>query len=99
MSDRRFTWANSLANPTYEKLDRILISNEWELNHPLSTVVALPMVISYHTPLIIDTEKPLSSNNTPMFKFELGWLLRDGFMEMVRDVCNSVSDREDMMRC
>jgi hypothetical protein len=34
-----------------------------------------------------------------MFKFELGWLLRDGFMDMVRDVWNSVHDREDVMRC
>jgi hypothetical protein len=25
MSGRRYTWVNSLPNPTYEKLDRILI--------------------------------------------------------------------------
>jgi hypothetical protein len=99
MSGRRFTWVNSLPNPTYEKLDMILVSTEWEFNHPLSTVVALPRVISDHTPLILDTGKSSSSNNTPMFKFELGWLLRDGFSEMVRDVCLSISDGEDMMRC
>jgi hypothetical protein len=86
MSGRRSAWVNSLPNPTFEKLDRILVSTEWELNHPLTTVVALPQVISDHTPLIIDTGKPSSSNNPPMFKFELGWLLRDGFMDMVRDV-------------
>jgi hypothetical protein len=99
MSGRRFMWANSLPNPTYEKLDRILISMEWELKHPLSTVVALSQVISDYTLLIIDTGKPSSGNNPPMFKFELGWLLRDGFMDMVRDVWNSVHDREDVMRC
>jgi hypothetical protein len=99
MSGRWFMWANSLPNPTYEKLDRILISTEWELKHPLSTVVALPQVISDYTLLIIDTGKPSSGNNPPMFKFELGWLLRDGFMDMVRDVWNSVHDREDVMRC
>jgi endonuclease/exonuclease/phosphatase family metal-dependent hydrolase len=54
MSVRRYTWANSLPNLTYEKLDRILISTEWELNHPLSTFVALPRAISDHTPLLID---------------------------------------------
>jgi hypothetical protein len=80
-------------------LDKILVSTEWELNHPLSTVVALPRVISDHTPLVIDTGKPSSSNNPPMFKFELGWLLRDGFMDMMWDVWNSVHDSEDMMRC
>jgi hypothetical protein len=30
MSGRKFTSANSLKNPTFEKLDRILISIEWE---------------------------------------------------------------------
>jgi hypothetical protein len=30
MSGRMFTWANSLSNPTYEKLDRVLVSTEWE---------------------------------------------------------------------
>jgi hypothetical protein len=86
MSGRRFTWANSLPIPTYEKLVRILVSTKWELNHPLSMVVALPTAISDHTLLILDTGKPSSSNIAPMFKFELGWLLRDGFLEMVRDV-------------
>jgi hypothetical protein len=55
MSGRRYTWANSLLNPTYEKLDRVLISTEWELSHPLSTVVAMPRDISDHSPLLIDT--------------------------------------------
>jgi len=30
MSGRKYTWANSLPNPTYEKLDRILMATEWE---------------------------------------------------------------------
>jgi hypothetical protein len=83
MSDRPYTWANSLPNPMYEKLDRILILTEWELKNHLSTVVALPRVISDHTPLLVDTGQPSQSNNAPMFKFELGWLLRDGFMGIV----------------
>jgi hypothetical protein len=99
MSSRRFTWANSLPNPMYEKLDRILISTEWELNNPLLMVVALPRVIFDHIPLLIDSGQPSLSNNVPMFKFELGWLLRDGFMDMVREVWNSVFNRDDTMRC
>jgi hypothetical protein len=34
-----------------------------------------------------------------MFKFELGWLLRDVFKNMVSGVWRSVSDRSNMMRC
>jgi hypothetical protein len=86
MLRRRYTWVNSLPNPTYEKLDRILILTEWELAHPLFMVVALPRAISDHTPLLIDTGQSSSGNNIPMFKFEFGWLLRDGFMDMVREV-------------
>jgi predicted RNA-binding protein with RPS1 domain len=80
--------------------------SEWELNHPLSTMVALSRVILDHTPLLIDTGKPFLSNNAPMFKFELGWLHRDGFIDMVSEVIdmvsevwNSVVDRDDKMRC
>jgi hypothetical protein len=34
-----------------------------------------------------------------MFKFELGWLLRDCFVDMVKELWNSVNDKEDKMRC
>jgi hypothetical protein len=83
---RRYTWANALQNPTYEKLDRVLVSTKWELKCSLSTIVALPHGISDHTPLIIDTRNTSSSNNQPMLKFELGWLLRDGFTDMIKEV-------------
>jgi hypothetical protein len=55
MSDKKFTWANSMPNPTYEELDRILMSTEWEQNVPLSNVIALSRDISDHTPLLVDT--------------------------------------------
>jgi exonuclease III len=78
MSGRKYTWANARDNPTYEKLDRILMSMEWEQKFPLSTVVAITREISDHTPLLIDTGHNHSCSNHTMFKFELGWLLRNG---------------------
>jgi hypothetical protein len=30
MSGGKYTWANSLPNPTYEKLDIILMATKWE---------------------------------------------------------------------
>jgi hypothetical protein len=42
LSGRQFTWANCRKSPTYEKLDRILSSVEWEQKFPLVTVRALP---------------------------------------------------------
>jgi len=41
LTGRQFTWANSLPIPTYEKLDRVLTSVEWEQKFPLVTVHAL----------------------------------------------------------
>ena len=76
---RQFTWANSRPIPTYEKLDRILMSTEWELKFPLSTVVAHSRDIFDHTPLILNTGEATSMNSQPIFRFELGWLLREGF--------------------
>ena len=37
LTGRQFTWANSLTVPTYEKLDRVLMTTEWELKYPLVT--------------------------------------------------------------
>lgn len=86
MAGRKYTWANSLPNPTYEKLDRILMATEWEQKFPLSTVIALSRDISYHTPLLLNTGEASPGSSQPTFKFELGWLLRDGFIDMVQKV-------------
>ena len=83
MSERQYTWANSRAVPTYEKLDRILMSTEWELKYPLATVIAHSRDISDHTSLILNTGDASSMHTQTTFKFELGWLLRDGFSELV----------------
>jgi hypothetical protein len=86
MSGRKFTWANNLTTPTYEKLDCILISTEWEEKIPSSTVQMLTRDVSDHTPLLLNSGETIFRNTEPVFKFETGWLLRDGFMDMIRDV-------------
>ncbi|XP_062188905.1 uncharacterized protein LOC133892218 [Phragmites australis] len=59
LSNRKYTWANNRETPTYERLDRILVSTEWESKFPLATVQALTREISYHTPLLLDTADEL----------------------------------------
>jgi hypothetical protein len=86
LSNRKFTWANSRPIPTFETLDRILVTIEWEAKFPLATVRALNGEISDHTPLLMSTGNGTHSNKQPLFKFELGWFLRDGFSEMVAQV-------------
>jgi hypothetical protein len=82
MTGRKYTWANSREIPTYEKIDRILMTTKWEQQFPLSTVIALSRDISDHTPLLLNTCEASIGSNRSIFKSELGWLLREGFMEM-----------------
>jgi exonuclease III len=89
MSGRKYTWANSLENPTFEKLDRVLVSTEWEQKYPLATVQALTREISDHTPLLFNTGNKSLNGAQPLFKFELSWLLSENFMDIVSDLWNN----------
>ena len=89
MTGRKYTWANYAEVPTYEKLDRILVTTEWEQKFPLAFVQALTREISDHTPLLLDGGEPSHRGNARNFKFELGWLTRGGFFDLVREVCES----------
>jgi hypothetical protein len=86
MSGRKFTWANSRRVPTYERLDRVLVNTDWEQKFPLATVEALNREISDHTPLLLNLGGKTKSKKQPPFKFELGWLLKDSFFEVVSEV-------------
>jgi hypothetical protein len=93
LSNRKYTWANSRETPTYETLDRILVSTDWETKFPLSTVQALTREISDHTPLFLNTGTKCNAKKQPIFRFELGWLLRDDFDELVKEVCSNKKEK------
>ena len=76
-------------DPTYEKLDRVLVSTKWEDKFPLATVQTRDRNISDHTPLILNTGSSTHQNKQPTFKFERGWLIRDGFFDMVAKLWQS----------
>jgi hypothetical protein len=73
----------------YEKLDRILVTTEWEQKFPLASVQALTREISDHTPLLLDGGEPSHKGNVRNFKFKLGWLTRDDFFDLVKEVWES----------
>ena len=82
-------WANYAEVPTYKKLDRILVKTYWEQKFPLASVHALTREISDHTPFLLDSGEPSHRGNVLNFKFELGWLTRDGFFGLVKEVWKS----------
>jgi hypothetical protein len=91
LSGRQFTWENHREIPTYEKLDRVLASVEWEQKFPLVSVRALTRAGSDHTPLILDLGEQAHLGNKFVFSFELSWLKQDGFSDMVANEWRSVS--------
>jgi hypothetical protein len=61
-------------------------------------VDALSREISDHTPLLFSTEEKPKARTQPPFRFELDWLLKDGFFEMVSDVWNEEKRGETPMQ-
>jgi hypothetical protein len=87
MIGRQLTWEYSLPDPTYEKLDRVLMDSDWEQKYSLVSVSTLPQIesLSDHAPLLLTTGIPSPPHKRP-FKFELGWLQREGFSDMVKNI-------------
>jgi hypothetical protein len=69
MSGGQFTWSNNQVVPTLEKLDRFIVSREWELLFPLTIVHKLTREVSDHRPIIIDTMEG-KENQRREFRFE-----------------------------
>jgi hypothetical protein len=85
MTGGKYTWSNKRKNPTLEKLDRILMSPEWEMLFPLVSVRKLVKDGSDHCPLLLDT----GDNVIPRkkgFKFDLSWLKNKEFLPKVAEI-------------
>jgi hypothetical protein len=89
LSGRQYTWASRRETPTYEKLDRVLASVDWEHKFPLVSVRALSRSGSDHTPLLIDSGEHAHLGNKALFSFELSWLREDGFHDLVKREWNA----------
>ena len=79
MSGGQFTWSNNQAVPTLEKLDRFLMTREWELLFPLTTVHKLTREVSDHNPIVLDTMEA-SEPKVRSFRFEKKWIKDDAFL-------------------
>jgi endonuclease/exonuclease/phosphatase family metal-dependent hydrolase len=82
MSGGQFTWSNNQTVPTLEKLDRFLVSREWELLFPLTTVHKLFREISDHNPIILDTMEGREKQSKE-FRFDKRWLKDESFLPKV----------------
>jgi hypothetical protein len=88
LTGHQSTWANSLPNPTFDKLDRVLMTTEWEFKYPLVSVRALDRGVFDRTPLILDTGNPTFLGNGSKFKLELSWFNHNDFWDHVIEIWN-----------
>jgi exonuclease III len=81
LSGRHFTWSNNRNPPTFEKLDRFLVSPDWDLHYNNLNVTGLSRSFSDHVPLCLRTD--FISPTRREFRYELGWRLRPDFKSLV----------------
>ena len=81
----KYTWSNNQQNPTLEKLDRILISDDWEKLFPLTNLRKLPRELSDHNPLLLYTEQS-TYKKSKAFCFETSWLKHQEFLQKISEI-------------
>lgn len=80
MGNQNFTWSNMQSNPTLAKLDRFLISTEWDHTYPLSKVMVIPRITSDHSPILLSSSDKMTKR---LFRIEEVWLAREDFYNLV----------------
>jgi hypothetical protein len=80
------TWSN---NRSWSRLDRFLVSPEWEFSYPGLLQKKLLQVCSDHAPIML--LRGCLQIGKSSFKFENMWLKEEGFVEKVREWWNSFS--------
>jgi hypothetical protein len=81
-----YTWSNNRESPTIEKLDRVLVTREWESLFPNVWVYKLPRDKLDHNPLVVDIMNHQRMGRNMEFRFELSWLKHKDFLERVGKV-------------
>ena len=87
MNGGSYTWSNNQQVPTLERLDRILISEDWEKLFPLTSLRKLPRELSDHNPLLLCTEQN-NLKKTKDFCFETSWLKYQDFVPNIMKIWN-----------
>jgi exonuclease III len=78
----RFTWSNNRAHMSSSRIDRFLISADWDGHFPKISQKRLPRVLSDHFPVLLDCG--FFQGGAKPFRFENMWLKADGFVEKVK---------------
>ncbi|KAK4596188.1 hypothetical protein RGQ29_014293 [Quercus rubra] len=77
-----FTWSNSREVASSSRLDKFLLSSDWEEHFPNIRQRRLQRFLSDHFPILVEGGN--FQRDCRPFRFENMWLKADGFMDKVR---------------
>ncbi|OMO62548.1 Endonuclease/exonuclease/phosphatase [Corchorus olitorius] len=83
-----FTWSNRRDSDhiTWERLDRAFANTSWIQTFSEATLENLPIIVSDHSPLVLNLERNSTFRNRP-YRFELMWTLHPGCKETIAEAC------------
>ncbi|XP_022680012.1 uncharacterized protein LOC111256374 [Setaria italica] len=90
---RRYTWSNERETPTLARLDRVLVSTDWDAHYSFAFLQALSSGASDHCPLHLATNAYFPSKR--QFHFEPWWIALLGFSETVAGAWSSTCPSTD----
>lgn len=82
LSGGDFTWFRQGDSNQFSRIDRFLISADWDSYFSATNQFCLPRVVSHHVPLLMVCGG-IRKGKSP-FRFENMWLQERGFVEWIR---------------